>query len=231
MQDIASTGVTLLRSSSSGDLVLNVTATGNTVTIGSALQPGGATLAIGFADGVIWRQDQVEQMLLDQASAAIGGSVYGYYGKDDTIVACLGNKYRAGLGGNDTYVYSSAGGNDYVDDSGATLVMQDIASTGVTLSRSGGSSDLLISVTATRKTVTGGGALVSSYGPLAINFSVGVSWNQAQVEQMLLDQESATNGGSICGYYGKDDTPVASLGNKYLNGLSGNDTYIYVSRG
>jgi Ca2+-binding RTX toxin-like protein len=148
----------------------------------------------------------------------------------DVIFAGLGNKTLQGEGGADLYVYGSAGGSDVVDDNSGTLVMQDIASTEVTLSRSGTSNDLVLTVAATGKTVTLDREFVSDVAGLAISFSDGVTWSREQIEQRLLDQESAANGGVVYGYYGRNDTIVAGPGDKYLNGLTGDDTYIY-SRG
>ncbi len=234
--DIASTGVTLSRPGGASNLVITVTATGKTVTVnGEFFWTGqGALNAITFADGVSWTTQQVKQLVLDQESAATGGAVYGYNG-DDTLVAGPGDKYLQGQGGNNTYVYSSAGGNDVVDDEGhgiSTLQFSDIASTGVTLSRPGGAANLVITVTATGKTVTvnneffwtGQGALNT------ITFADGVSWTIQQVKQLLLDQESAATGGSVYGYNG-DDTLVAGPGDKYLQGQGGANTYVYSSAG
>ncbi len=234
--DIASTGVTLSRPSGGNNLVITVTATGKTVTVNDEFfwTGGGALNAITFSDGVSWTSQQIDQMLLNQESAANGGSIYGYNG-NDTIIAGPGDKYMNGEGGNDTYVYSSGGGNDIVDDPGhsaSTLQFSDIASTGVTLSRPVGGSNLVITVNATGKTVTvdneffwtGAGVLN------AITFSDGVTWTSQQIDQMLLNQESAASGGSIYGYNG-NDTLVAGPGDKYMNGEGGNDTYVYASTG
>jgi Ca2+-binding RTX toxin-like protein len=234
MQDIASTGVTLSRPNGGSSLVLTVTSTGKTVTITNELgQWNGGGVTINFSDGVTWNEPQIQQMLLDTESAANGGSVYGYGGRNDTIVAGPGDKYLNGEGGNDTYIYTSAGGNDVVDDGGpSTLVMQDIASTGVTLSRPDGGSSLVLTDTATGKTVT----ITNEFGQwnnggVTVDFGDGVSWNETQLRQKVLDQESAANGGSVYGYGGINDTIVAGLGDKYLNGEGGNDTYIYTSAG
>ena len=144
MQDIASTGVTLSRDHDSWDLVLTVASTGKTVTIKSEFSPYNSGLGINFSDGVSWSRDQIEQKLLDQASAANGGAIYGFDGRNDTLVAGLGDKYLNGKDGTDTYIYASAGGNDVIDDTGGTLVLQDIASTGVTLSRDRDGWDLVL---------------------------------------------------------------------------------------
>src|SRR5262249_56718981 len=107
------------------------------------------------------------------------------------------------------YSYASAGGKDIIDDGGsaAHLVVQDIASTAVTIARPNGGNDLVITSTATGKTVTVWGEF-SRFGwgvMQSINFSDGVSWSQAQIKQMLLDQQSAANGGSIWGYSDSND--------------------------
>ncbi|WP_342722668.1 calcium-binding protein [Bradyrhizobium sp. B097] len=231
MQDIASTGVRLSRDRDSWDMVLTVTSTGKTVTIKNEFSPYASGLGVNFFDGVSWTKDQIEQKLLDQASAANGGSIYGFDDRSDTLVAGLGDKYLNGKDRTDTYIYTSAGGNDVIDDNGGTLVMQDIASTGVTLSRDRDSWDLVLTVTSTGKTVT----IKNEFSPyasgLSVNFFDGVSWTKDQIEQKLLDQASAANGGSIYGFDDRSDTLVAGLGDKYLNGKDRADTYVYTSAG
>ncbi|MGY3590313.1 Ca2+-binding RTX toxin-like protein [Bradyrhizobium sp. USDA 4341] len=231
MQNIASTGVTPSRSAGSDDVVLTVNSTGKTVTLKGEVSQYNTGLSVSFSDGVSWTTDQLKQKLLDLGSAANGGSVYGFDARNDTLVAGLGDKYLNGLSGADTYIYTSAGGNDVVDDNnGGTLVMPDIASTGVTLSRNLDSWDVVLTVTSTGKTVT----IKNEFSPynsgLGVNFS-DANWTKDQIEQKLLDQASAANGGSIYGFDGRNDTLVAGLGDKYLNGKDGADTYIYTSAG
>jgi Ca2+-binding RTX toxin-like protein len=230
--DIASTDVTIARPSGGTDLVITVSNTGKTVTIRGEYANGGQLASIAFSDGVTWTYAQVEQMLLDQESAANDGAVYGYW-SNDIINAGPGDKYLNGGGGNDTYVYTSAGGNDVIADPNnlqSILQFADIASTDVSISRPNGGVDLLITVNSTGKTVTvqreyaNGGQLAS------ITFADGVTWTYAQVEQMLLDQESAANGGAVYGYW-SNDIINAGPGDKYLNGGGGSDTYVYTSAG
>jgi len=231
MQDIASTAVTLFRNVNSNDLVLTVDGTGRTITIRGELDWASNGLAITFADGVNWSRDQVEQILVDQASAIAGGDIYGFSHHADTIIAGIGDRYLNGLGGGDTYVYTSAGGNDVIDDTTGTLVMPDIASTAVTLFRDADSNHLVLTVNGTGKTITIKGELDWAYKGLAITFADGVCWSRDQIEQFLLDQASATVGASIYGFSYKPDTIVAGLGDRYLNGLGGGDTYVYTLAG
>src|SRR5439155_13094739 len=135
-------------------------------------------LTVSFADVVSWTHTHIDLHLFPTRRSSDLGSVYGYNGKDDTIIAGLGDKYLNGYSGNDTYIYTSAGGNDVVDNDSATLVMQGIASTGVTLSRPNGNNDLVLTVTATGKTVTLKNELYQYYGGLTVSFADGVTWNQ-----------------------------------------------------
>jgi len=234
LSDIASTQVSLLRVGRSDDLTITYTPTGKHLTVGGEFSQGyGVMQTITFSDGVSWTQDQIEQILLGQGTVASGGSIYGFSGRNDTIVAGTGNKYLNGLSGSNTYVYSSIGGNDVIDDEGrdSTVVFSDISSGGVALSRQYDSNDLKIINTATGMTVTVKGAFFSWNSIQAVNFSDSASWTMAQIKQMLLDQASAANGGSIYGYGGSNDIIVAGLDDKYLNGGGGFDTYVYSSAG
>jgi ABC transporter/Haemolysin-type calcium binding protein related domain len=112
-------------------------------------------------------------------SAAVGGSVYGYWG-NDMINAGLGDKYLNGSGGSDT----SAGGNDIIADPSnflSTLQFADIASKDLTFSRANGGADLVIADTVTGKTVTVQREFANGGPLLAITFADGTSWNNAAI--------------------------------------------------
>ena len=177
-------------------------------------------------------------MLLDQQSAASSGSVYGFY-TDDTIVAGLGDKYLAGLGGNDTYVYSHAGGNISIEDGTSSstadrLVLTDINSADVTVTRMGSSDNVVLSV-------TGGGSItlageLSSFGYStieAVQFANGVTWTAADI-RAIIDQTSGvthqgTNGSDTINATSGNDVIDGRAGNDLLRGGAGSDTYLYRS--
>jgi uncharacterized protein (AIM24 family) len=56
-------------------------------------------------------------------------------------------------------------------------MFQDIASTGVTISRPNGSGDVMLTMTATGKTVTLSGEVLRWNASLTVNFAGGTSWN------------------------------------------------------
>ncbi|WP_158816032.1 calcium-binding protein [Methylocapsa sp. S129] len=243
--DIDASDVTLSRDGggAGNDLVITVNSTGKTVTIDNQFNPpwaSGPLQSFTFADGAVWSAAEVKQIVLNQESAASSGSIYGYTGSNDTLVAGPGNKYLSGgVDGSETYVYSSAGGDDVINDGSSTsqLVFSDIDASDVTLSRDGGGAgnDLVITVNSTGKTVTVDNQFNPPWasGPLqSFTFADGTVWSAAEVKQIVLNQESAASSGSIYGYNGSNDTLVAGPGNKYLSGgVNGSETYVYSSLG
>ena len=237
MSGINSTDISLSRSGGGDDLVMTDTVTGKSVTIRGEFSPyGWGTMAsVSFADGVSWSIASLRQKVLEAATAAASGSVYGFGRSNDVLVAGVGDKYLNGLGGADTYVYSASGGNDTIEDgaNASSLVMSGIASTSVALSRAGASEDLVITNRLTGKSVTIKGEFSPyAWGAMqAISFSDGVSWDAGTIRQKLLDQGTASGQASIFGYGRIDDVIVAGAGDRYLNGLGGSDTYVYSASG
>jgi Ca2+-binding RTX toxin-like protein len=236
--DINPSDVSLSRNGGSDDLIITENNTGRTLTISGQFQAFGLgnLQSFTFADGTVWTAQQVKQILLDQESAQVGGSIIGFRNSSDTLVAGLGDKDLNGLGGGDTYVYASNGGNDTVDDgnSSSRLVFSDINASDVSLSRDGASDNLVITDNLTGRTVTVDGQFQAfGLGNLqSFTFADGAVWTGSQVKQMLLAQESAqVGGGSMYGFRNSADTLVAGLGDKYLTGLGGSDTYVYASDG
>ncbi len=206
------------------------TVTGKTVTVRGEFSPWGSGVmqAITFVDGASWSADPgASGVARTKESAAIGGAVYGGYGNsNDTLVAGLGDKYLTGEGGADTYVYTSAGGNDIIDgaaaDRSSTLVMQGIASTNVVLARPNGGNDLVMLDTSTNETVTVRGEF-SPWGSgvlQAITFADGVSWSQAQVLQVLQNQQASGAGGYVLGH-GHGQSSIATIGNSTVQIAAG----------
>ncbi|WP_407155060.1 calcium-binding protein [Bradyrhizobium sp. STM 3557] len=147
---------------------------------------------IVFDNGTVWTQADLRAFTLQQATASGASSIYGFNGAD-TIAAGTGNRYLNGGGSSDTYIYTSAGGNDVIEDptSGNVLLMQDIASTAVSLSRPGSGADLIIQNSLTGKTVTVKGQFSS--GTLStITFGDGVSWSQAQILDVLAGSDDSS---------------------------------------
>ncbi|WP_316168768.1 MULTISPECIES: hypothetical protein, partial [unclassified Bradyrhizobium] len=164
---LTSKQVVFQRPNAGSDLIVVNSTIGTSLTIQGYFAAGSFRL-ISLADGTSLTIDGIKEALRSEASAylvAAAGrtdssaqraaqlAIYGFTSvieegaatgvlgasnADDVIFVGTGDKTISGLGGLDIYVYTSAGGNDVVDDDSGTLVMQDIASTGVTLSRPNG---------------------------------------------------------------------------------------------
>ena len=192
---------------------------------------------IVFDDGTIWTKAQVEQMLINQASASTGNTEIDGFAGNDTIYAGAGDDVLAGGTGNDTYVYQRGDGfaeivvnkpaaSGYVD----TLQFTDIASTDVTLERWPGNGINSLVITANGEN----GAPQSqvtienqfSYGATAANaainqieFSDGVTWTEQDIEAVLLAQEEAETGPNVTIYgFGDGGTLSAIAGVSSLVG-------------
>ncbi|MEL7127931.1 MAG: calcium-binding protein [Pseudomonadota bacterium] len=232
---------------------------------------------IEFADGVVWTLDDIHAATLVNGTASaenlqgsihadnlLGGdgadTISGHNG-DDTITGGTGNDTLDGQVGSDTYIWSRGDGDDTVSDTSAsltevdTLVLTDVASSEVTLTRATGSTALEITIAG-----TGGATLTvtSQYYAMApnfefqghglerIEFSDGVVWTLNDIlaatqvigtagldnlqgtiyDDNLLGEDGAD---VITGSWG-DDTLTGGTGNDTLDGQIGNDTYVW-SRG
>ncbi|WP_145984416.1 calcium-binding protein [Bradyrhizobium nitroreducens] len=194
LQNIVPSAVHLTRNDADMTLVIAESApgAGDGGSILLKREQGGAVEGVEqivFDDGTTWTQADLRAMWLVQETASTDTSIYGF-SADDTIVAGTIDRYLNGSGGQDTYVYSSSGGNVVVADPSnlrSTLQFTDIASTDVTLVRPAANSgaNLLITVNSTGKTVTVQNEFATNWGLRAITFSDGVSWTPDQVKAIL----------------------------------------------
>ena len=219
LADVASTGVTLTRHR--GDLLLTVNATGETITVANQfLAPAfrGGLESIRFSDGVSWTFDDILAHTIVNGSAAsetLAGTAFadtinglagddtinGYAG-DDRLTGGAGKDVLSGGAGSDTYVWRKGDGADTIIERfgwGAqtdTLSLADVASTGVTLTRSG--ADLRLTVNATGETITITNQFSWSafgYGLESIRFSDGVSWTPDDILAHTVNGSAASETG------------------------------------
>ena len=238
LADLAPDDVALSRDGASNDLVVTVKATGHTVTVRNIFNGGygtfGAIEALQFADGTAWSVGDVEQHLLDQASAAPSGTIYGFAG-DDTIAAGPGDKTLVGFSGNDTYVYDRGDGNDLLDDPDTyggydTLVLHGIATGEVSLEREGDDAILVIAaspaggdgarITLAREMTTDGDAGIDR-----VEFDDGTSWSRTDLQARVNDATQGIHFGTIYDdFWDSADNGSIDLGR-------GNDVVRFVNAG
>lgn len=180
LHQVASGDVTMTKSGN--DLIVTITATGETITVKNRFNvgthgDGDGVEFIRFDDGTVVEVlgGELAEMIRTGTSGAdtlsgwglrdtlIGGDgedTLDGNGGDDTLIGGAGNDSLHGDFGNDTYGWSSGDGNDFIDDKGedATeidrLALRDIESDGVTLTRGDGGFDLLITINSTGEVIT-----------------------------------------------------------------------------
>ncbi|BAM91984.1 putative calcium binding hemolysin protein [Bradyrhizobium oligotrophicum S58] len=201
-----------------------------------------------LGDGTVWSKQQLESAYIAQQMAAGATSITGFDQNNDVIGGTSGNDTLYGLGGNDTlkggagndylnggsgadtYIYTSAGGNDVIEDStnDNVLVMQDIASTAVILSRPGNGADLVIENTLTGKTITVKGQF-SSGNLASVTFNDGVTWTASAIGGIIASQPVILGTDAADTITGTANAEIIDGrgGNDALNGGSGADTYLF----
>jgi Ca2+-binding RTX toxin-like protein len=229
--------VTLTRSSSDLDDVTLTFADGGSVFLNEQFNTSSeyGIENIVFADGPVWDKESLKRKFIAEAQTAGNDTVNGFADRADTIEGGLGNDTLDGLDGSDTYLYKLGDGNDTINESygngsGDQLVLGEaILSADVTLTRS--SSDL-DDVTLTF--ADGGSVFLneqfntsSEYGIETIVFADGTAWDKESLKQKLIAEAQTAGNDTVNGFADRADTIEGGLGNDTLNGLDGNDTYLY----
>jgi Ca2+-binding RTX toxin-like protein len=197
---------------------------------------------IVFADGTAWTQNDLRLKLLAQA-ATPGNDVINGYNTNDSITGAGGNDTLSGGAGDDIYVYTRGDGNDSIIEGTAgnfsqfdTLRLHGIALSSVNLVRNG--NDVTLGFAETAPGAGNGGSVLLkdelddwfAQGVEQVVFDDGTVWTQAILRSMLLAQATSAGTGQILGF-NVADVIVAGLGDRFMNGRGGADTYIYSSSG
>ncbi|GFE49041.1 hypothetical protein So717_07940 [Roseobacter cerasinus] len=279
LTDVTSTDVALTRpNDTSFALLVTILSTGEVITVAQHFAyydtRGTGIEAIAFSDGVTLFKDEIEAQTRIYGTSNNDGSiqysfaadnVYGLDGNDtltsslgdDTLVGGLGADHLDGQEGNDSYIWTSGDGDDTIHDTATslsevdTLVLTDVASTDVTLTRPNDTSFALrVTVGSTGEVITVDQhfAYYDTHGTgiEAIVFSDGVTWTKDEIEARTTI--SLTTGNDASFYYSfaadnvfgldgndtlksslGDDTLVGGLGADHLDGQEGNDSYIWTS--
>lgn len=247
LTDVDQANAALYRDGSDTDLKILVAGTNEIITVTDRFASAGS----GFGTEVIVFQDGVIVEVLDSpvAEANVFGTssadtlagwdfrdtIYGYVGwdlingngGDDVIYGGLGNDLLRGDAGSDTYVWYRGQGDDTIDETDAsltdvdTLVLTDVASSEVKLTRAQGSYDLVVTIDpglSSEEEITVKNRFYSvaeGYGIEAIEFGDGVVWT---LDDILANTIVAGTGGA--------DTPLSGVGDYDENfyGYAGADT-------
>jgi Ca2+-binding RTX toxin-like protein len=233
LMDLNESDVTVSRVS--GDLVVSVIATGETIKVANEFYSQSADWGIEkflFANGDSWDLPTIEANAWYRGTTG-NDSIYGT-SWDETFAGGLGNDYLQGNDGNDTYVYASGSGNDEINDRSAsttqidTLKFTNLNPGDLTLSRIG--SDLYVGINPTGETIKIDSQFYSTsanWGIEKFQFADGSSWDLQAIDAQGWFR--GTSGNDTIVGSSSDDTLVGGHGSDTLKGTDGNDTYIYAS--
>jgi Ca2+-binding RTX toxin-like protein len=234
LTNLNASDVTFGRSAAdTNDLLINITATGETITVDDHFLGTATGLEqIQFANGTTWNRSQIQAAAWLQGTSG-ADTITGTDG-DDIIAGKGGDDTLLGGYGNDTYVYASGDGNDLIRDIGYNfnndlLKLTNLNVSDVTFGRSiADTNDLLINITATGETITvDDHFLGTATGLEQIQFADGTTWSRSQIQAVAwLQGTSAAE--TITGTDG-DDTIQGKGGADTLLGGHGNDAYVYAS--
>ena len=202
------------------------------------------TLADSFSDGIeefvfdgpggtqtLSLQDVRDILSAQQATA--GDDIIIGTGAVETLEGGLGDDYLSGRNGQDTYVYALSDGHDVIEESGAgagdQLVVNGIASTDVTVSRTADAPNTAILTMPDGGTVTLVNSLQGNFADEveSIAFTAdGANWNMLELRTQILAGESTAGDDDITAW-STDDTITGGEGDDFLSGQSGSDTYVF----
>jgi len=209
-------------------LYIKINATGETLTVEHQFNGANGIEQVVFAGGAVWDRSQIA------AAAWVRGTSGNedLYGSADADVfdGRGGNDVLHGGGAGDTYVYGVGSGNDTVDENSGnsgidTIRLVGLVAADVLFGRIG--NDLLIQISSSGEILRVTNQFNGTNGIEQVLFADNATWDRAQIAQAAWFR--GTSGvDSIVGS-ASDDVLIGGLGNDYLRGNDGADTYIYTS--
>ncbi|BAU16070.1 hypothetical protein LEP3755_66370 (plasmid) [Leptolyngbya sp. NIES-3755] len=190
--------------------------------------------SIKFSDGTIWNEAQLWNSYLTRGAATdddLRGTPV-----SNTLRGGLGNDYLDGDNGADTYLFQLGDGADILYDSSNDAAIDQLVLSGAGLTagnaivdRIDGTNDLQLSFSGLSESIVLKNQLflgfASNYGVESIKFSDGTTWNEAQLWNAYLTRGAATDD-NLVGTPG-NNVLRGGLGNDYLDGKNGADTYLF----
>ena len=218
------------------DLIITVTATGDTIRIDdqfyttSAFNSGIERMV--FADGTVWDAAAIAAATAIHIDGTPGNDTLNGTAYNDIITGGLGNDTLNGGAGSDTYVYAVGDGNDRIHEdfnSGIdTLRLTNLNAADVSFAGAlGNPDDLIITVTATGETIRVDNQFTSmaasNYSIDQIAFADGTTWNMAAIAAATTFTFVGTPGNDTLNGTAYHDVINGGAGNDTINGNAGDD--------
>lgn len=219
-------------SRNANDLFIKITATDEILKVENQFNGTNGIEEIVFADGTTWGRTQIVDVAWFRGTS--GNDWTSGTSSADVFYGGQGNDYAKGNAGADTYIYASGHGNDEIDDQSNsttdidTLSFTNLNEGDITVSRVG--SHLMVGINATGETIQIDYQFYTpneNWGIEKFEFANGSTWDLQTINANAWYRGTSGND-SITGTSWKE-TFVGELGNDYLRGNDGADTYVYTS--
>lgn len=208
------------------DLTFYVEETGESIKVsGWRDSPGNALARVEFADGTVWKGEEIDANTLEGTDGddSLRG---GYYSRNETLIGGKGNDRLEGGSGSDTYLWNLGDGNDRIydlkqgNDINILRFGEAIDPAKVVVNSNG--QDLMLTVGETGETITiQNWRLNNNYRLDRIEFAEGTVWKGEELNTNILTGTDAAD--VLYGTY-RDEILDGRKGNDTLNGGGGNDT-------
>ncbi|WP_321395894.1 tandem-95 repeat protein [Emcibacter sp.] len=243
--------ITFSRNGNSDDLVVTLNTTGETLTIidqFDAFDTGVLGIRwldrienFAFDDGTGYTWEEVIGVLTQGTEAQ--ENIYGFY-YGDTIDGHGGSDFLSGGNVGDNYLIGKGYGHTVIEDNQDNIltndadrvIFKDVYADEVTFSRDGGSLNLVITINETGETVTlrnqFDGFNTGVFGVIRfdmieyVEFADGTFLNAFEIQDLLLE-EGKTDGNDVIYGFFSADVLDGGLGDDFLAGGDGGDTYIF----
>ena len=171
---------------------------------------------ITFSNGVTWTKTDLQANYIAKAGTIGNDSIYGFYGRNDTIIGGKGDDYLNGLDGNDTYIHNQGDGVDTIDELGGagsdTLNLTGVALTSTNF--------------AITKTGADGYTASITFGGVVdkILITRQFDWLPNGVEKITFSDGVILNSTNLIAGSATNDTLTGNDNNNFLFGFAGNDS-------
>ena len=223
--------VILSRVGHTADLRIRFTGTDDEITVRNTLYGSlyDQIEQIAFDDGTTWSAQFIRDTVFTNSSTSESDTIIGTR-LADTLSGGLGNDYLSGNDGSDTYEFNRGDGKDVIEDNGLSdtdqIAIHGYLPSEVILSRVGHTADLRIRFTGTDDEIIVLNTLNGSDTDQIeqITFDDGTTWSAQVIRETILSSATSPNDDRIVGTK-FTDTLSGGLGNDYLSGNDGSDTY------
>lgn len=210
------------------DLVVTFAAGTDSVTVVKQfdVDSTGGVESFRFEDGTVWSKADIRAATLARLTTSGADSISGFDGAD-TLRGGLGADTLSGLAGDDRYLYTVGDGQDVVVDSAGNDRLEfaaGIASSGVTVTRSG--ADAVLSLSASDKVTLKDVFAATPGGVEEVVFADGVTWTRADLADRVTGLTGSAGADTISGTP-LGETLGGGAGADTLSGGNGGDTYLY----